>query len=215
METMKTEMRKSSLLAIALFLFSPSFAQETNKSKTQYYRYEMNVSMIRVFLPESQWDDYEDRVYDALAYQRDHDNGFAIFPSSAGGISISYYYHLSHRLAIGTMAAFTTCETSLNGDFRVPVQVPYEYWDREERIMKKYYETEYTTHYFSGGKIKGKSFFLLPSLKWSWLNNSWCSLYMKASIGLHYQRLETDAKDVPLKRDEDLDESNSRMLLLL
>ena len=55
------------------------------------------------------------------------------------------------------MTAFTAYDSSLEDDYRVPVEIP------------------------SGGKIKEKSFFLMPSLKWSWLNNSWCSLYMKAT----------------------------------
>ena len=83
-----------------------------------------------------------------------------------------------------------------------------------EHTMKKIQRTEYATEYVPGGKIREKSFFLMPSLKWSWLNNSWCSLYMKASVGMHYQLLGANTEDIPLKSDDDLDESKLRFAYL-
>ena len=202
-------MRKCIILIASLFLFFSSFAQETSESKTRYYRHEVNVSRTGMIMPRSQWDDYEDKVYGAMSIEHQDDGcGIGLGPSSSGTL-ISYYYHLNHRIAVGAMTAFTTHDSSLSGV--VPVQIPYEYWDYKEHILKEGYRTEYSSQYVSGGKIREKSFFLMPSLKWSWLNNSWCSLYMKASLGLHYQRLEADAGEIPLKSDENLDESKLRL----
>ena len=198
------------LSIICLFLGTHSFAGNLPESKTRYYRHEVNVSRTGMIMPRSQWDDYEDKVYRSLVYEREHDNG-RWFWSSSSGTLISYYYHLNHRIAVGAMTAFTTHDSSLSGDYMVPVQIPYEYWDSKEHTLKEWYGTEYSSQYVSGGKIREKSFFLMPSLKWSWLNNSWCSLYMKASLGLHYQRLEADTGEIPLKSDENLDESKIRL----
>ena len=202
-------MRKCIILIASLFLSLLSFAQEQVESKTRYYRHEVNVSRTGMIMPRSQWEDYEDKVYRSLAYEREHDNG-RWFWSSSSGTLISYYYHLNHRIAVGAMTAFTTHDSSLSGDYIAPVQIPYEYWDSKEHTLKEGYRTEYSSQYVSDGKIREKSFYLMPSLKWLWLNNSWCSLYMKASLGLHYQRLEADTGEIPLKTDEDLDESKLR-----
>ena len=195
------------IFAFCLFHGTYSFAGNSPESRTRYYRHEVNVSRTGMIMPRNQWDDYEDKVYWTMAFERDHDNGFRWFGPSSSGTLISYYYHLNHRIAVGAMTAFTSHDSSLSGDYRVPVQIPYEYWDSKEHTLKELYRTEYTSEYVSGGKIREKSFYLMPSLKWSWLNNSWCSLYMKASLGLHYQRLEADTGEIPLKSDEDLDES--------
>ena len=107
------------------------------------------------------------------------------------------------------MTAFTTYDTSLSGDYIVLTLIPFEYWDHTEHTMKEGYRTEYISKYISsGGKIKEKSFFLLPPLKWAWLNNNWCSLYMKASVGLHYQKLMTDTDNVPTKDDVEIPKEN-------
>lgn len=203
-------MRKNCLLAIILFLCSSSFAQEPKESKTRYYRHEINISRTGMIMPKKQWDDYEDRVYRALVYEREHDEGFGIgLGTSSDGTLISYYYHLNSRIAFGGMAAFTSYDNSLSDGYIVPVQIPEGYWDRGEQAYVGGNRTEYTRQYISsGGKMKEKSFFLMPSLKWSWLNNSWCSLYMKASAGLHFQKLTTEKGDIPLKDNrENLDES--------
>ena len=203
-------MRKCIISIASLFLFLSSFAQELVESKTRYYRHEVNVSRTGIIMPRSQWDDYEDKVYGAMSIEhQDEGFGIGLGPSSSGTL-ISYYYHLNHRIAVGAMTAFTTHDSSLSGDYIVPVQIPYEYWDSKEHTLKEGYRTDYTSKYVSGGKIREKSFYLMPSLKWSWLNNSWCSLYMKASLGLHYQRLEADTGEIPLKSDEDLDESKNQ-----
>ena len=199
------------LIIIALMVFTTSFADEPKESKTRYYRHEVNVSRTGMIMPRNQWDDYEDKVYGAMSIEHQAEGfGIGLGPSSSGAL-ISYYYHLNHRIAVGAMTAFTSHDSSLSGDYIVPVQIPYEYWDSKEHTLKELYRTEYTSKYVSGGKIREKSFYLMPSLKWSWLNNSWCSLYMKASLGLHYQRLEADTGEIPLKNDGDLDESKLRL----
>lgn len=200
-------MRRFILSVIVSVLHTSAFTQETNESKTRYYRHEVNVSRTGMTKPRSQGDDYEDKVYRAMSIEHQA-KGYEIgFGSSSSGTLIGYCYHLNHRIAFGAMTAFTMHDSSLSGDYIVPVQVPYEYWDYKDNAPKEGYRTEYTIQYFSGGKIRESSFYLMPSLKWSWLNNSWCSLYMKASMGLHYQRLEADTEEIPLKRDENLDEN--------
>ena len=199
------------LSVFCVFLGTYSFADNPPESKTRYYRHEVNVSRTGMIMPRSHWDDYEDKVYGAMSIEHQTEGfGIGLGPSSSGTL-ISYYYHLNHRIAVGAMTAFTTHDSSLSGDYIVPVQIPYEYWDYKEHTLKEWYRTEYSSQHFSGGEIREKSFFLMPSLKWSWLNNSWCSLYMKASLGLHYQRLEADAGEIPLKSDENLDESKLRL----
>lgn len=202
-------MRRILLFVIVSALYTSAFAQEQVESKTRY-RHEVNVSQTGMIMPSSQWDNYEDKVCLFIAFEREHDDGKWFAPSSSGTL-ISYYYHLNHRIAVGAMTAFTTHDSSLSGDYIVPVQIPYEYWDSKKHTLKEGDRTDYTSKYVSGGKIREKSFYLIPSLKWSWLNNSWCSLYMKASIGLHYQQMEADTGEIPLKSDEDLDESKLRL----
>ena len=207
-------MKKDFLLVINLFLFSSSFAQEAKESKTRYYRHEINVSRTAMIMPHNQWDEYEDKVFRTMSIERQAEGGGINFGPSSSGTLISYYYHFSHHVAIGGMMAFTSYDSSLSGNYWIPVQIPYEYWDNKEHTIIKAYRTEYTSQYVSGGKIKEKSFFLMPSLKWSWLNNSWCSLYMKASVGLHYQQLKANTEKIPLKNDEDLGENKLRLSYL-
>lgn len=206
-------MKRVFLTVAAMLFVLSSYAQEPRDSKTQYYRHEVSFSRTGMILPLSQWKDYENKVYRALLWEHDSD-GSRLFGPSSNGTLISYYYHLSHRVAFGGMMAFTTYDCSLSGQYMVPVQVSFYYWDNKEHILKESYRTEYESQYVSSGKIREKSFFLMPSLKWSWLNNSWCSLYMKASVGLHYQKQEAETGEIPLKSDGDLDENKLRLSYL-
>ena len=207
-------MNRVFLFVIALVFATILLASNPEGSKTRYYRHEVNVSRTGMILPRSQWDDYEDKVYQAISIERQAEGGWFSFGIGSSGTLISYYYHLNHRIAFGGMMAFTTHSSSLSGDYRVPIQIPYEYWDNKEHTLKETYRTEYTNQYVSGGKMKEKSIFLMPSLKWAWLNNGWCSLYMKASAGLHYQQLQTNIEGLPLKNDDILDENKLRLLWL-
>ena len=199
-------MRRILLFVIVSALYTSAFAQERKESKTRYYRHEVNVSRTGMIMPRSQWDDYKDRVYGAMSIEHQAEGYGIRFGPSSSGTLIGYYYHLNHLIAVGAMTAFTTHDSSLSGYYIVPFQIPYEYWDSKEHTLIEGYRTDYSK-YVSGGKIREKSFFLMPSLKWSWLNNSWCSLYMKASFCLHYQQLETNTEEISLKSDENLDES--------
>ena len=123
-------MKRTVCLILGIFCAVCMFADEPKKSKTRYYRHEVNVSRTGMIMPRSQWDDYEDKVYRSLAYEREHDNG-RWFWSPSSGTLISYYYHLNHRIAVGAMTAFTTNASSLSGDYRVPVETIVEYRDSQ------------------------------------------------------------------------------------
>ena len=189
-------------------------AQEPQESKTRYYRHEVNVSRTVMFMPRSQWKDYEDKVSGAMSIEHQAEGGWIDLGPLSRGTLIRYYYHLNHRIAVGGLTAFTTYESSLSGDYLIPTQIPYDYYDYKEHSLKETYRTEYASQHVSGGKIREKSFFMMPSLKWSWLNNSWCSMYMKVSAGLHYQILEADTGEIPLKSDDDMDENKFQLSYL-
>lgn len=202
-------MRRIGLMIVLVSLFSLGIidvlaADNTYGSKTRYYRHEINVSRTWYMLPNEQWYDNEDKVYDALSLERSDGGGVR---ESSSGTLFSYYYHFNQYIAIGGMMAFTSYDSSLDGDYRVPVQISYEYWDRDNHRPQTYYRTKYEEKHVSGGKIKEKSFFLMPSVKWSWLNNNWCSLYMKASLGMHYQHMNTNTEGLPLKDAVKLDKN--------
>ena len=119
-------MRRTILLISVLIGGIHVFADDLKESKAIFYRHEVNVSLSGMFMPSSQWDDYEKKVYQAMVYERDHDNGYRLFGPSSSGPLISYYYHLNHRIAIGAMVAFTTYHSSLGNDYRIPVETSYE-----------------------------------------------------------------------------------------
>ena len=48
------------ILICILISSQPLFAEESENSETRYYRHEVNVSRTGMFLPTSQWKDYED-----------------------------------------------------------------------------------------------------------------------------------------------------------
>lgn len=48
------------ILICILISSQPLFADELENSETRYYRHEVNVSRTGMFLPTSQWKDYED-----------------------------------------------------------------------------------------------------------------------------------------------------------
>ena len=143
------------------------------------------------------WKDYEKKIYNSLAYEREHDNGFGWGESSSGTL-ISYYYHFNNYLAVGGAIAFTTYEESLSGDYRISVR----------------YRTEYISKHLSGGDIEAKSILLTPSTKINYLNCKWCSLYFKLYVGLHLQRFSLDNGEIPLKNDEYLSESKTSFVFM-
>ncbi|MCR5574664.1 MAG: hypothetical protein K6F78_07580 [Bacteroidaceae bacterium] len=97
-------------------------------------------------------------------------------------IAINYFYHLDHHLALGGFFGFSKAEDWLG----------YPAVDNQNEIQK----TGYTY-------VKGTSLFLMPSVKWSWLNLSWCSFYAKASAGLHHQSLYLDSEVIPREQTDE------------
>lgn len=146
-------MKKASIVIVLLLaaFILPSMAQ------TRYYRHEINISLTRMYLPKDQWDNYEDDIYEALLLEH-QDGGYMMLPlpsgTSSNGTSFSYYYHMNRHIALGVITAFTSHSSSLSGGNQIGS----------------------TSNKILGGSIKEKSFFFMPSLKWSCLNSSWCSL---------------------------------------
>ena len=84
------------ILICILISSQPLFAEESENSETRYYRHEVNVSRTGMFLPTSQWKDYEAMVYKTLSIER-HDGGINWFGGpyySSSGTLFSYYYHI-------------------------------------------------------------------------------------------------------------------------
>ena len=194
-------MRKCIILIASLFLFFSSFAQETNESKTRYYRHEVNVSIGGVGVRSDWSNDYERSVMNQFGVVvgkggMSHGPGTGIVYQWKDGPdlgkdnalkAVSYYYHFNHRIAVG----------GLFGGCRVYDWLGYPEVYKPGEIQK----TGYTD-------VKGTSWFLMPSVKWSWLNNRWCSLYMKATAGFHYQSLYLDSETIPKEQTDEFNKSH-------
>ena len=193
-------MRRILLSVIISALYTSAFAQEPVKNKTRYYRHEVNVGLGLIGVRSGWSNDYERSVM----------NQFGLVAGSVGGgsrtgeiiyegndspnlrfntplMSTSYYYHFNKRIAVG----------GLFGGCRVHDWLGYLDVHEQEEVQK----TGYTY-------VKGTSLFLMPSLKWSWLNNRWCSLYMKATAGLHYHALHLDSETIPKEQTEEYDKNH-------
>ena len=189
------------LLCIALVIPVSSFADEPEESDTRNYRHEINVSIGGIRVHSGWSNDYERSVM----------NLFGLVVGKAGGGSgpgtgiiyqwedgpdlrsdnalkaVSYYYHFNNRIAVG----------GLFGGCCVRDWLGYPEVYKPEEIQK----TGYTD-------VKGTSLYLMPSVKWSWLNNRWCSFYMKATAGFHYQSLYLDSETIPKEQTVDFDKSH-------
>ena len=198
MKQMLKELRYYVLLSFFLSGVCVAFGQEdassvVNESRqndTRYYRHEVNVSFAIMSLPDSQWEDYIDNVYDALSIE--HSRGLRLFPfsptSRSKGVLLSYYYHINPYIALGAMTAFTKNSDSLY----------------------KFDEGKYKGVAIIDGNFSGKFFFFMPSFKCSFLNCHWCSLYTKASIGLHSEWLKTEVKVSESETYEDFKKNKLR-----
>lgn len=177
------------LLSIVLFSFFAVFASNPKESKTRYYRHEVNIGIGRLGIQSGWGDDYAHSVMNhfgmvaagggmnGVVYEWSDD------PQLGGSLrAVSYYYHLNRRIAIG----------GLLGGWNVDEWLGYPADHRQEAIQK----TGYTD-------IKGTSFFLMPSVKLAWLNNQWCSLYLKATGGFHYQSLHLDSESIPNEQTDE------------
>ena len=197
-------MKKILLFVIILFLFASSFAQEPKESKTRYYRHEVNVSIGAISVRSGWSNDYENEVM----------NRFGLVVGSQGGghgpgtgivyqwedkpklgtdnplKAVSYYYHFDHHIAVGGLFGFCNVQD----------------WLGYPEVYKQG-ETQKTGYTY----VNGTSLFFMPSAKWSWMNNRWCSLYMKASAGFVHQSLHLDSETIP---KEQTDEFNKNHLSL-
>lgn len=93
---------------------------------------------------------------------------------------LDYYYHINHHLAVGGFLQGLHVNEALG-----------------------YIKNHYNDYGYDGQEdahicdIDGWSFFLMPTVKWSWVNRRWCRFYSKVSLGLHYQRLHLDSDSIP------------------
>ena len=171
-------------------------ASEPDNSRARYYRHEVNVSIGNIRVRSGWSDDYERSVMNRFGLVVGKEGNEKVIYEMKGGPdlrtdnplkAISYYYHLDHHFAVGGMFGFCNIQDRLG--------YPKVY--RQEEIQK----TGYTN-------VKGTSLFIMPSVKWSWLNNRWCSIYMKAATGFHYQSLHLDSESTPKNQADEYDKSH-------
>lgn len=165
--------------------------EQVKESKVKFYRHEISLSIYGIGVQSGWSDDYENSVMNrfGLVVGREGMNDiiyrYRDRPDLNVGslpLAINYYYHLDHHLAFGGFFGFSKAEDWLG----------YHSVDNQNEIQK----TGYTY-------VKGTSLFLMPSVKWSWLNLSWCSFYAKASAGLHYQSLHLDSETIPREQTDE------------
>ena len=191
-----------------------AYAQESKAlkvSKTRYYRHEVNIGIGGMFLNKKPFEDYRYRVSDAF-YLRSIGYGFVwgwSDTSSTGGLVGSYHYHFNKWLSVGGLAAFTGDSYSFAGYYKEEQKLLYYKWKDGEQIPV--YQTEKKMIDDSNNKIRENSIFLMPSVKLSWLNNSWCSLYTKALMGWHYQRFRFKSDVFPKEETSMYNESHSKL----
>lgn len=196
-------MRRLLLSVIGSTLYISAFAQEIAVSKTCYYRHEVNVSIGTIGVRSGWSNDYERSLMNqfglvvgktgmshgpgtGIVYAGDND------PDLRRGNAlktVNYYYHFNRRIAVGGL--FGGCRV------RDWLGYPEVYKPKPGEIQK----TGYTD-------VKGTSWFLMPSVKWSWLNNRWCSLYAKATAGFHFQSLYLDSEAIPKEQTDEYDNSH-------
>lgn len=189
-------MRQLLCLITALTICTSSFCDEPKDSKTRYYRHEINVSIGGTHVRSGWSNDYERSVMNqfGLVVGRTGD-GKVIYEWKDNPDlgtdnplkTMSYYYHLDHHFAVGGMFGFCNVQDWLG--------YPEVY--RQGEIQKT-----------GDTDVKGTSLFLMPSVKWSWLNNRWCSLYMKVTAGFHYQSLYLDTETIPKEQTDEFDKSH-------
>ena len=189
-------MRELVISVISLVFVLSSFAQEPKTSKTRYYRHEMNVNIGRIGVRSGWSNDYERSMMNqfGLVVGRTGDGKVVYEWKDDPDLgtdnplkAISYYYHIDHHIAVGGMFGFCNVHDWL--------EYPKVY--RQSEIQKT-----------GDTDVRGTSIFLMPSVKWSWLNNQWCSLYMKATAGCHYQSLYLDSEAIPKEQTDEFDKNH-------
>lgn len=100
-----------------------------------------------------------------------------------GAFAFDYYCHLNKDIAIGVHAGRTWSDADIRKLESVPSGKQY---NPETGQTEDFYEKKAGAII---GAVNVRSFFLMPSLKWSWSNLPWCSFYSKATAGMHKQRI--------------------------
>lgn len=189
-------MKKGFILITGLFLFFSSFAQELKESKTRYYRHEVNVSIGGTGVRSGWSNNYENEVMSRF--------GLVVGIEGAGSgpgtdicyrwkdepdlstenplKTISYYYHFNHHIAVGGLFGFCNVQDWLG------YPEVYKYGEKQK--------TGYTY-------VKGTSLFFMPSVKWSCMNCRWCSIYMKAAVGVHHQSLYLESETIASEKTDE------------
>lgn len=186
-------------LIIPLSAFCQDGGNGSKESNTRYYRHEVSMAIGGAGMRTGWSDDYENSIANryGLVYGKGSANGVAYEWDDEPDLgndgvfwTVSYYYHLNKHLAVGGMISL---HSKVEDEMAYPEQsiIP-----DGETTQKRGYTN-----------VKGSSWRLLPTVKWSWLNNRWCTLYSKASIGLHGQSLHlesaslTEAEMQPYKKN--------------
>lgn len=211
-------MRRIILFFIGLLVGIYSFAGDGQMSKTIYYRHEVNVALGVYFYLKDQRKDYENHVKDILPVGREHDEG-GVGPfnfDASSGIQISYYYHLNRIIALGGMFAFLSNDDNSLGEYE---EISISEYDKQRQGYARTYDDirngkyiKWTSH---DCHIKQKDLFVLPSAKFSWLNNSWCSLYSKLSLGVHYQHFGLSSDTLTEEQIEESKDSKVRFAYVI
>lgn len=197
---------KKTFIFIALSLFCIiTFASNPKKSRTRYYRHEINVSIGGINPSNSGSDSYERKLMDRFGLVSvgcSFEDGLAAACHSKAEpdlgtastlMTLSYYYHINKHIALGGYFNYVKVEDELGW------YEPYIY----DTI------NGYPISWTGFSYVKGKSFFLMPAIKFSWLNNRWCSLYSKASCGINYQTLKFESEVIPQSMVEDLSKNKN------
>ena len=194
------------ITAFALFLIClpTSVLNAQKKSSTRYYRHEINLSIGGMNVGNSSSDAYEYQLMDKfnlVSYKMADpnaglvwtDNGKPDLYMASTLMTLGYYYHINERIAIGGYLSFVKVEDGLGWE------EPYVY----DQI------DGYPLTWTGLSNVNGHSLFFMPSIKWSWLNNKWCSLYSKVSCGLNYMNLNFKSDVIPQEKVGDLKDNSS------
>ena len=175
-------MRNTLFLLTVLFWSGFLLTVASNPKETRYYKHEVSISVGYIGVRSNWSDNYENslknrygviagNMYDgSIMHTEGNDTHLKIdsYPFSA-----HYYYHFNHSIAIG--GVLSGCS--------VNCWMGYPQAGKWKGEIQKTGKTD----------INGVSLFLMPSVKWTWLNNRWCSLYSKAVGGFHFQSLHLDS----------------------
>lgn len=195
---------KKTIVFISLSLLCIiTFASNPKKSRTRYYRHEVNVSIGGINPSNSGSDSYERKLmdrFDLVPSKGSFGDGLVAWSdgdpnlrTASTLLTLGYYYHINKHIALGGYFNYAKVEDELGWE------EPYIY----DTI------NGYPISWTGFSYVKGKSFFLMPAIKFSWLNNRWCSLYSKASCGINYQTLKFESEVIPQRMVENLSKNNN------